>query len=77
MFIGVPELIETIDGYIAEREKNRKPFIWTGKASDILEKVEGRPRQSSLVAAQNSSFNGTRKTLGVSRKYLVRLSTAR
>ena len=39
IFTSVPELIETIDGYINKHNKNPKPFIWTAKANDILEKV--------------------------------------
>ncbi len=39
-FGNVPELIETIEQYVAQHNANPKPFIWTAKASDILEKVK-------------------------------------
>jgi transposase len=45
-FANVAELIETITIYIAQHNTNPKPFIWTAKASDILEKVK-RARASS------------------------------
>jgi len=45
-FANVAELIETIENYIAQHNINPKPFVWTAKASDILEKVK-RARASS------------------------------
>lgn len=39
-FKGVAELIEAIDQYIDHHNIEPKPFIWTAKASDILEKVK-------------------------------------
>jgi transposase len=40
VFRSVEELITAIDEYIAHHNKNPKPFIWTAKAADILEKVK-------------------------------------
>ncbi|HSQ23307.1 MAG TPA: IS630 family transposase, partial [Pyrinomonadaceae bacterium] len=31
---------ETIEHYVAQHNSNPKPFVWTAKASDILEKVK-------------------------------------
>jgi transposase len=45
-FANVAELIETIETYIAQHNTNPKPFVWTARASDILEKVK-RARASS------------------------------
>jgi transposase len=39
-FANVLELIETIEHYVAQHNINPKPFVWTAKASDILEKVK-------------------------------------
>ncbi len=39
VFTSVPELVATIDAYIADHNKNPKPFIWTKCARDILQKV--------------------------------------
>ncbi len=39
-FASVAELIETIEKYIARHNTNPTPFVWTAKASDILEKVK-------------------------------------
>jgi transposase len=40
VFHSVPELITAIDSYIVNHNQHPKPFIWTAKASDILEKVK-------------------------------------
>jgi len=40
IFRDVEELIMAIGDYIDKHNDNPKPFIWTAKASDILEKVK-------------------------------------
>ena len=40
IFHDVEELIMAIGEYIDKHNENPKPFIWTAKASDILEKVK-------------------------------------
>jgi transposase len=40
VFRDVEELITAIGDYIDHHNKNPKPFIWTAKANDILEKVK-------------------------------------
>ena len=40
VFRDVEELITTIDTYIDKHNDKPKPFIWTAKAADILEKVK-------------------------------------
>ena len=40
IFRSGEELIITIDEYIGRHNDNPKPFIWTAKAADILEKVK-------------------------------------
>jgi len=45
-FANVAQLIETIEAYIAQHNTEPKPFVWTAKASDILEKVK-RARAAS------------------------------
>jgi transposase len=39
VFRSVPELITAIDEYLAHHNEQPKPFIWTAKAKDILQKV--------------------------------------
>ena len=39
VFRIVPELIAAIEEYIAMHNQNPKPFVWTAKANDILQKV--------------------------------------
>ena len=39
-FRNVEELIMAVEGYIDNHNENPKPFIWTAKAADILEKVK-------------------------------------
>jgi transposase len=38
-FKSVPELIQTIEDYIRVNNKNPKPFFWTKKPAEILEKI--------------------------------------
>jgi transposase len=40
VFLSVEELIAAIFDYIDHHNENPKPFIWTAKAADILEKVK-------------------------------------
>ena len=47
VFRDVMELVAAIDGYVDQHNKKPKPFIWTAKASDILEKVT-RARKALL-----------------------------
>lgn len=45
VFRSVPELVDAVEDYIAKHNRDPKPFIWTAKASDILQKVS-RARRS-------------------------------
>jgi hypothetical protein len=38
-FHSVPELVSALEKYIAQHNRDPKPFIWTAKANDILAKV--------------------------------------
>jgi hypothetical protein len=40
IFKSVPKLIEVIESYITQVNRSPKPFVWTAKACDILEKVK-------------------------------------
>ena len=40
IFRDVEELITAIGEYIDKHNDHPKPFVWTAKASDILEKVK-------------------------------------
>jgi transposase len=40
VFTSVAKLIAAIEAYVAESNEHPKPFIWTAKAADILEKVK-------------------------------------
>jgi transposase len=51
-FRSVPELVTAIEDYIRLHNETPKPFIWTAKASDILEKVKrGRAALDKLQSA--------------------------
>ncbi len=39
VFTSVPELIGAIEEYLAVHNRRPKPFVWTAKANDILQKV--------------------------------------
>ncbi len=55
VFTSVPELIEAIEQYIAVHNEKPKPFIWTAKANDILEKVVRANRR--LSSKQNATLH--------------------
>ena len=40
VFCSVSELTQAVEDYIAGHNRNPKPFIWTAKATDILEKTQ-------------------------------------
>lgn len=40
VFTSVEKLVAAIESYVAQNNQSPKPFIWTAKASDILEKVK-------------------------------------
>ena len=56
IFRSVEELIEAIEGYIDEHNGNPKPFVWTAKAQDILEKVR-RARPSWIRLHQSETLH--------------------
>jgi hypothetical protein len=51
VFRSVEELIAAIDEYIDRHNEKPKPFIWTAKAADILEKVKRARAVLNLQAA--------------------------
>ena len=55
VFRSVPELTNAIKEYVAVHNKNPKPFIWTAKAADILQKVIRANRR--LSSKQNEALH--------------------
>ena len=55
VFCNVPELVATIDEYVAPHNSNPKPFIWTASARDILQKVIRA--NSRLSSKQNATLH--------------------
>lgn len=55
VFHSVPELTAAIESYIASHNENPKPFIWTAKAKDILEKVIRANKR--LSSKQNATLH--------------------
>jgi transposase len=51
-FGSVKELIHAIEQYLLANNQNPKPFIWTAKASDILEKVTRARRKLDKLASE-------------------------
>jgi transposase len=49
VFRDVEELIMAIDQYVDRHNEQPKPFIWTAKASDILEKVKRARNSLNIV----------------------------
>ncbi len=54
VFTSVPELVAAIGEYIAHHNGNPKPFIWTKRARDILQKVIRA--NSRLSSKQNATL---------------------
>ena len=48
VFHSVPELVAALEQYIAQHNKEPKPFIWTAKAKDILAKVARARKKLAL-----------------------------
>lgn len=55
VFHSVPDLIAAIESYVASHNENPKPFIWTAKAKDILEKVIRANKR--LSSKQNAALH--------------------
>lgn len=55
VFRSVPELIAAIEEYVRLHNENPKPFIWTAKAADILQKVIRANRR--LSSKQNEALH--------------------
>lgn len=55
VFTTVPELTAAIEDYVAHHNENPKPFIWTAKARDILQKVVRANRR--LSSKQNEALH--------------------
>ncbi len=55
VFTSVPELVATIDEYIAHHNTHPKPFIWTKSARDTLQKVIRANRR--LSSKQNATLH--------------------
>ena len=55
VFRSGKELTAAIEDYIAQHNQQPKPFIWTAKASDILEKVKrGRAALAAFHKLQSA-----------------------
>ena len=48
-FASVDQLITAIDNYLAKHNREPKPFIWTAKAADILEKVKRARKRLDML----------------------------
>ena len=55
VFRSVPELTAAIKDYVVVHNQNPKPFIWTAKAADILQKVIRANRR--LSSKQNEALH--------------------
>jgi transposase len=54
-FSSVPDLVQTIERFLAAWNENPRPFIWTAKAEDILKKIQrARVRLESIQPGSTS-----------------------
>jgi transposase/transcriptional regulator with XRE-family HTH domain len=51
VFHSVPELVAALEKYMAQHNRQPKPFIWTAKANDILAKVARARKKLPLKRA--------------------------
>jgi transposase len=48
-FVSVPELVQAIEAFLAAWNEDPKPFVWTAKLEEILQKIErARAKLESL-----------------------------
>ena len=52
VFKSVAQLIEAIRAYIEEHNDSPRPFVWTAKAADILEKVRQARAALDKIASE-------------------------
>lgn len=64
VFHSVAELQQSIQGYIEQHNRRPKPYIWTAKARDILEKVK---RAWSALRARGSLAKVSRALASIER----------
>ncbi|RFC44437.1 MAG: hypothetical protein DVB23_002301 [Verrucomicrobia bacterium] len=48
-FGSVPQLVEAIEGYIAERDLNPVRYVWKAKGEEILEKIKRAHQAAGMV----------------------------
>ena len=65
VFRSVPELTTAIEKCIAVHNDNRKPFIWTAKAGDILQKEIRANRRLSSKQNEALQVNIPRQSRGL------------
>ncbi len=63
---SVPELIAAIEEYIVVHNQNPKPFVWTAKANDILQKVIRANRKLGSKKNEALHYRGFMHTIYVS-----------
>ena len=68
IFGDVEELIMAIGEYIDKHNDNPKPFVWTAKATDIIEKVK-RARKRSILLNLLAALHYTRSEIESARPY--------
>jgi len=52
VFRSVAELIQAIEGYIEEHNRDPKPFVWTARADQILAKVKRARKVLDKIASE-------------------------
>jgi transposase len=56
VFRDVMELVQAIDDYVDQHNESPKPFIWTAKASDVLEKVTRARRSLNIQSVRRTTL---------------------
>jgi hypothetical protein len=64
VFHSVPELVAALEKYMAQHNREPKPFIWTAKANDILAKVARAQKKPCLSACLTQREEQTLRKTG-------------
>ena len=60
-FVSVTDLIQAIEAFLAAWNENPKPFIWTAKIEDIIQKIERARAKLESIEPGCTQPRGRRK----------------
>ncbi|MSR64724.1 MAG: IS630 family transposase [Verrucomicrobiae bacterium] len=64
-FVSVPDLQEAIERFLEAWNQKPKPFIWTAKVEDIMQKIERARAKLEQIKPGCTQPRGKKKTIGM------------